>query len=151
CRALFATHYHELTALAQTLPRLKNFHATAKEHQGRLIFLHTIREGFADKSYGIHVAALAGLPKPVLIRARELLSTLESGHSLTETMAQATLPLFASIGTTAQPLPPDTHSLPAAYQEIVERLMHLDVDGLTPREALNVLAELKEFVGDAGD
>lgn len=147
CRALFATHYHELTALSQTLPRLKNFHATAKEHNGRLIFLHTIREGFADKSYGIHVAALAGLPKPVLTRARELLNTLESGHSLTEAMTQAGLPLFASVAPSypAQREVPiiEITSLNAAHTKLAERLASLDVDGLTPREALNLLAELK--------
>ena len=147
CRALFATHYHELTALAQTLPRLKNFHATAKEHQGRLIFLHSIREGFADKSYGIHVAALAGLPKPVLTRARELLSTLESGHSLTEKMAQATLPLFASVNPDAiasHDAENDKNaSANAANQKLAERIASIDVDGLTPREALNILAALK--------
>lgn len=98
CRALFATHYHELTALANILPRLKNYHATAKEHQGKLVFLHTIREGFADKSYGIHVAAIAGLPRTVLSRAKELLTTLESGHSLTEKSTARPLPLFAGLG-----------------------------------------------------
>ena len=151
CRALFATHYHELTALAQTLPRLKNFHATAKEHQGRLIFLHTIREGFADKSYGIHVAALAGLPKPVLTRARELLSTLESGHSLTETMAQAALPLFAAITpmhayehpASAARVDTEIINLNNTNQKLAERLASIDIDDLTPREALNILAELK--------
>lgn len=148
CRALFATHYHELTALSQTLPRLKNFHATAKEHQGRLIFLHTIREGFADKSYGIHVAALAGLPKPVLTRARELLNTLESGHSLTETMASATLPLFASMASPQIPLQspsalPETVSIVSPQHLLAERLASIDVDGLSPREALNLLAELQ--------
>jgi len=65
CRALFATHYHELTALAQTLPRLKNFHLSAKEHAQTLIFYIKVQAGFADKSYGIHVAAIAGIPKPV--------------------------------------------------------------------------------------
>ena len=142
CRALFATHYHELTALAQTLPRLKNFHATAKEHQGRLIFLHTIREGFADKSYGIHVAALAGMPKPVLTRAKELLFTLESGHSLTEKNSEEGLPLFASIKVETN------QAISAANIDLVKRIANLDVDGLTPRDALNLLAELKAQASD---
>ncbi len=136
CRALFATHYHELTALAATLPRLKNYHATAKEYQGKLIFLHTIREGFADKSYGIHVAALAGLPKPVLTRAKELLHTLESGHSLTERDDKNELPLFASVKA-------DSHLKSDEYDVLVKRITNIDVDGITPREALDLLAQLK--------
>ena len=137
CRALFATHYHELTALSQSLSRLKNFHATAKEYQGRLIFMHTIREGFADKSYGIHVAALAGMPKPVLTRARELLMTLESGHSLTEKSGDGELPLFSAVKIKNNEVKTSDNDL------LAERIARLDVDGLTPREALNLLAELK--------
>ncbi len=149
CRALFATHYHELTALAQTLPRLKNYHAAAKEYQGQLVFLHTIREGNADKSYGIHVAALAGMPKPVLTRARALLTTLESGHSLTEKQAAPELPLFAAARSYAH-----TSSVNSSddepqisshiYKKLAERIKNIDVDGLTPRDALNLLAELKK-------
>jgi DNA mismatch repair protein MutS len=116
---------------------LKNFHATAKEYQGRLIFLHTIREGFADKSYGIHVAALAGMPKPVLTRARELLMTLESGHSLTEKSGDGELPLFAAVNMKNNEVKPNANDL------LAERLANIDVDGLTPRDALNLLAELK--------
>lgn len=136
CRALFATHYHELTALAETLPRLKNYHAAAKEYNGQLVFLHTIREGYADKSYGIHVAALAGMPKPVLARAKKLLTTLESGHSLTEKQGAPELPLFSHA---MQPEP----AVEANYSILAERIENTDVDGLTPREALNLLAELK--------
>ncbi len=129
CRALFATHYHELTALAETLPRLKNYHATAKEFKGTLVFLHTITPGFADKSYGIHVAALAGMPQPVLVRAKKLLQTLESGHSLTESKSPSDLPLFQQPAQTTN--------------KLAERLAKVDVDGITPREALDILAELK--------
>ena len=129
CRALFATHYHELTALAETLPRLKNYHAAAKEFKGTLVFLHTITPGFADKSYGIHVAALAGMPQPVLARAKKLLQVLESGHSLTESKSPPDLPLFQM---NAQPV-----------NKLAERLASIDVDGITPREALDLLAELK--------
>lgn len=136
CRALFATHYHELTALAASLPRLKNFHATAKEHQGRLVFLHTIREGFADKSYGIHVAALAGMPKPVLIRARELLTRLESGHSLTEGRGVGDLPLFASVAIEQK------QEEAGVVTKIVERLASIDANHLTPLQALSLLHEL---------
>jgi DNA mismatch repair protein MutS len=133
CRALFATHYHELTALAETLPRLKNYHATAKEYKGTLVFLHTITPGFADKSYGIHVAALAGMPQPVLSRAKKLLQTLESGHSLTESKSPPDLPLFQ------QPAKENN--------KLAERLVSIDVDGITPREALDILSELKRDYG----
>jgi DNA mismatch repair protein MutS len=138
CRALFATHYHELTALAYSLPRLKNFHAAAKEHNGKLIFLHSIREGFADKSYGIHVAALAGMPKPVLARARELLTTLESGHSLTEKLGQGDLPLFSQASVSQ----PKNDGISAHKIELIERLAKIDVNALTPLEALKQLDEL---------
>ncbi|MFZ4541102.1 MAG: DNA mismatch repair protein MutS [Rickettsiales bacterium] len=140
CRALFATHYHELTALANTLPHLKNYHATAKEHQGKLIFLHTIREGFADKSYGIHVAALAGLPKPVLTRARELLLTLESGHSLTEKDRHVELPLFTPIKIE------ENHIKTVEYEVIAKRIASIDVDGISPREAHAILVEMKALL-----
>lgn len=133
CRALFATHYHELTALADSLPRLQNFHATAKEYKGTLVFLHTITEGFADKSYGIHVAALAGMPEPVLTRAKKLLQTLESGHSLTESKSPPDLPLFQKVD--------------SLDGKLIERLAKIDVDGITPREALEILAELKRDAG----
>ncbi len=136
CRALFATHYHELTALAQTLPRLKNFHASAKEHNGKLIFLHTIREGFADKSYGIHVAALAGLPKQVLTRARELLTVLESGHSLTEREAATELPLFTTLNINSN------NKKNNDKDALTERLLSIDVNRITPLEALSLLNEM---------
>ena len=135
CRALFATHYHELTALAETLPRLKNYHAAAKEYNGQLVFLHLIREGYADKSYGIQVAALAGMPKPVLTRAKVLLTTLESGHSLTEKTDMPELPLFAQAPTIAPVI--------NVQSSLVERIASIDVDGLSPREAWSMLAELK--------
>lgn len=134
CRALFATHYHELTALSASLPLLANFHASAREYQGQLIFLHRIEPGPADKSYGIHVAALAGMPAAVLKRARALLTTLESGHSLTEKRDMPELPLF-----NAQPA---QRAHPG--DALIERLVSIDVDGLTPRQALEMLAELKE-------
>lgn len=134
CRALFATHYHELTALAAQLPNLKNYHTAVTEFKNQLVFLHTVKEGFAEKSFGIHVAAMAGMPKPVLIRAKQLLATLESGHSLTEEAPPGQLPLFtAAEGPAAKP---DMHSL-------AERLTSIDVDDLTPRQALDLVAELK--------
>lgn len=82
CRALFATHYHELAQLAEKLPRLRNYCAQVQEHRDEVVFVHKIVPGNADKSYGIHVARLAGLPEPVLERAREVLTQLETHHDL---------------------------------------------------------------------
>jgi DNA mismatch repair protein MutS len=82
CRALFATHYHELAQLAASLPRLRNYNVQVQEHDRDVVFLHKIAPGNADKSYGIHVARLAGVPEPVLARAEQVLGTLESRHQL---------------------------------------------------------------------
>lgn len=123
CRALFATHYHELTALASQLPQLKNYHTAVTEFKNELVFLHTVKSGFAEKSFGIHVAAMAGMPKPVLARAKQLLATLESGHSLTEEAQPGQLPLFAVAPIAATE--PTIHPL-------AERLASINVDDLTP-------------------
>src|SRR5205085_2991553 len=80
CRALFATHYHELAQLAQTLPNLRNYNVLVREWQDDIVFLHKISAGSADKSYGIHVARLAGVPRDVLDRAKAVLTLLESHH-----------------------------------------------------------------------
>jgi DNA mismatch repair protein MutS len=82
CRALFATHYHELAQLAEKLPALRNYNVLVREWQDKIIFLHKIAPGSADKSYGIHVARLAGVPEEVLNRAEEVLGELESHHRL---------------------------------------------------------------------
>jgi DNA mismatch repair protein MutS len=139
CRALFATHYHELTALATQLPHLKNYHTAVTEFKNELVFLHTVKAGFAEKSFGIHVAAMAGMPKPVLTRAKQLLATLESGHSLTEEAPPGQLPLFAAT--------PQSPVLPAIHP-LAERLASVDVDDLTPRQALDLVSELKGLAGD---
>jgi DNA mismatch repair protein MutS len=129
-KTVFATHYHEMTALAGLLPRVKNFNVAVIEEAGRVIFLHKIVPGGVDKSYGIHVAQLAGLPKPVLHRAREVLDELENNrksasHKKPREMA-AQLTLFGG---------------KSAIEEDLEKL---DIDGLTPLEALNKLYELKK-------
>ena len=80
CRALFATHYHELAELAEKLPALRNYNVLVQEDKEGIVFLHKIAPGSTDKSYGIHVARLAGVPEPVLERAREVLAELESRH-----------------------------------------------------------------------
>ncbi|HEY4382578.1 MAG TPA: DNA mismatch repair protein MutS [Acidobacteriaceae bacterium] len=139
-RTLFATHYHELTLLSERLPRLKNLRVTVKETAGGIVFLHTVEAGAASKSYGIEVARLAGLPAAVIARAREVLKvheraeTQQVAHALEVVDARASAPLQMTMFT---PL----------SQRIVDRLAAVDVDGLTPREALNLLAELQRELG----
>ena len=117
---LFATHYHELTALAQQLPWLRNFRMEVREEGERVIFLHQVVEGGADRSYGIHVAELAGLPRQVVIRARQVLSDLEGQRPLERPEANAQL------------------SLPLDHPVVAE-LKQLDLERLSPREALEKL------------
>ncbi|MGH7731266.1 MAG: DNA mismatch repair protein MutS, partial [Candidatus Eiseniibacteriota bacterium] len=138
-RTIFATHYHELTQLAERLPRLANVQATVKEWGDRVVFLYRIREGPADRSYGIHVAQLAGLPERVLARAREVLAELESERTV-EHLEHPTGPRPAAGPTTAAPA---DHPLGA-------RLRELKLETLTPLEALNLLAGWKKEWGGAG-
>ncbi len=138
-RTLFATHYHELTLLAEKLARLKNLRVTAKETAGGIVFLHTVETGPASKSYGIEVARLAGLPAQVIGRAREVLKVHERAE--TQQIREASAPEPASLQMTMfTPL----------SQRIVDKLAEVDVDEMTPREALNLLAELqRELKGSA--
>ncbi|MFN3929696.1 MAG: MutS-related protein, partial [Thermoflexus sp.] len=129
-KVLFATHYHELTALAAYLPRVRNAHMAVAEVEGRIVFLYQVRPGGADRSYGIHVAELAGLPRPVIRRARELLGRLERGEPAVRPKAPppaAPLPLFAE-------------------HPVVHALRNLDPESLSPLEALHKLYELKGLV-----
>jgi DNA mismatch repair protein MutS len=135
-RTLFATHYHELTLLEERLARLKNLRVTVKETAGGIVFLHTVEPGAASKSYGIEVARLAGLPVGVIARAREVLKLHERAE--TQQVARA---LEAADERAAQPL--QMTMFTPLSQKIVDRLAAVDVDGLTPREALNLLAELQ--------
>jgi DNA mismatch repair protein MutS len=140
-RTLFATHYHELTLLADRLPRLQNLRVTLKETANGIVFLHTVETGAASKSYGIEVARLAGLPAQVIARAREVLKL----HERPETQ------LVASALATSDRTPGAmqmTMFTPLS-QRIVDRIAELDMDGLTPREALNLLAELQQELGAA--
>ena len=130
-RTLFATHYHELTLLAERLARLTNLRVTVKETSGGIVFLHTVEAGPASKSYGIEVAKLAGLPTWVIARAREVLKLHERAETqqvreASPAAAQMQMTMFTPLS-----------------QRIVDRLAEADVDGLTPREALNLLAELQ--------
>jgi DNA mismatch repair protein MutS len=140
-RTLFATHYHELTLLEERLARLKNLRVTAKETAGGIVFLHTVEAGAANKSYGIDVAKLAGLPGSVLARAREVLKL----HERAETQ-QVGAALARGVGEMSAPAMQMTMFTPLS-QKIVDRLAEVDLDGLTPREALNLLAELQRELG----
>ena len=129
-RTLFATHYHELTLLADRLSKLKNIRVTVKENSGGIVFLHHVEAGAASKSYGIEVARLAGLPAKVISRAREVLKVHERAEarevSATEPRVDLQMTMFTPLS-----------------QRIVDRLEAAEVDSLTPLEALNLLAELK--------
>jgi DNA mismatch repair protein MutS len=137
-KTIFATHYHELTQLADLLPSLVNFNVAVREAGQDIVFLHHLRPGGADRSYGIEVGRLAGLPKEVLARAREILLELEGAHS------GGGIGLGRrGAGRPASAPPADQLSLFHMPDPVVERLRALDVDALTPLQALNLLAELK--------
>lgn len=132
-RALFATHYHELTDLIESLTGASNASLRAKEWDGDLVFLHDVRAGAADKSYGVQVAKLAGLPPAAIARAREVLNKLEADHDGQKDSLGA-LPLFTSA-------PPPIKAKPS---EIEEALRALDANNLSPRAALDLVFDLKE-------
>ena len=137
CRALFATHYHELTALAARLADLACYTMRVKEWQGDVVFLHEVAPGAADRSYGIHVAKLAGLPKPVIARAEEVLELLEQGEAGGAlTRLADDLPLFsAARRPTSKLAPPE----PSAVEEAVKAV---NPDELTPKAALDLIYRL---------
>jgi DNA mismatch repair protein MutS len=131
---LFATHYHELTELANYLPHVRNYNVAVAEQSGQVVFLHKIVPGGADRSYGIHVAQIAGIPKAVIERAYEILEELEGNADFKDWQAR-TRQAFS--GMQLSFLGPETHPL-------LEELKQLDVDSLSPLEALNKLYELKQ-------
>ena len=140
-RAIFATHYHEMTALAGKLDRVENATVAVKEWDGQVIFLHEVRKGAADRSYGVQVAQLAGLPPSVVERARAVLHALEEGErsgGSTKAIIDD-LPLFA-----ATPPAPAPTVAPSAVED---RLAALHPDTLTPRDALDLIYELKGLLG----
>ncbi len=135
CRALFATHYHELTALADKLDGVANATVAVKEWQGEVIFLHEVRDGAAQASYGVQVAKLAGLPPPVIARAREVLNALERGEregGKRQTVIDD-LPLFSARPAAAAPVP---------ASPVEDRLRTTHPDTLSPRAALDLVYEL---------
>jgi len=144
CRALFATHYHELTALSARLPRLFNATVRVKEWHGEVVFLHEVLPGAADRSYGIQVARLAGLPPPVIARAKTVLAKLEAQDRGSAARALADdLPLFATAARAA----PEPQA-PTAADRVVSALDALNPDEMSPREALEALYALKKSAAD---
>src|SRR6202158_5823727 len=140
-RTLFATHYHELTELGELLPAVKNVHVSVKEMPNEIIFLRRVEPGSADKSYGIEVARLAGLPRSVIERAREVLKKHEqSEHQLSEKLSPGAAEAAAN-GHAAQP----TLFTPLD-RAVLDKLRDADLDQLKPLDALNLLAELKKQV-----
>ncbi len=139
CRTLFATHYHELTALGTLLANVRNFNVAVREWAGEVVFLHKIIPGGADKSYGIHVAKIAGLPKNIISRSREILADLESafakeaaGEKLSRhKTAETSDALFVQ-----------------KHKNVLDKLSELDIDRLTPMEAINLLHEIKQQIGE---
>ena len=142
CRCLFATHYHELTRLAERLDALSLHHVRAREWNGDLVLLHELAEGPADRSYGLAVARLAGLPAPVLSRAKSVLAKLEAGKAQTGGIAAGLddLPLFAAT------LVPEPEK---AADPLREQLEAIDADSLSPREALDLVYALKQLSASA--
>ncbi|EAQ04044.1 DNA mismatch repair protein [Pseudooceanicola batsensis HTCC2597] len=142
-RALFATHYHEMTALAGKLPGVENATVAVREHDGDVIFLHEVIRGAADRSYGVQVARLAGLPDAVVARAREVLDALEKGDREGGQKPKAIiddLPLFAA----AAPAPETgIETIPPEYAEVATILEATHPDELSPREALDLIYRLK--------
>ncbi|WP_437640144.1 DNA mismatch repair protein MutS [Sorangium sp. So ce854] len=147
CRALFATHYHELTELAARAPGIANYSVAAREHGDDVIFLHKLEAGPASRSYGVAVARLAGVPEGVLARARAILATLESGAALPggkhaslrgrSRSGAAQLDLFA----------PAQAAAPPEQAAVIETLRAVDVDRLAPLDALKLVAKLKGLLG----
>jgi DNA mismatch repair protein MutS len=145
CRALFATHYHELTALSQRLPGVANRTMQVKEWRDEIVFLHKVVPGAADRSYGIQVAKLAGLPAAVIERASEVLKFLEEADTRkTPEELVEELPLFAA----ARPKSFVASGGPSAVEEAITKL---SPDTMSPREALDALYRLKSLQGRGND
>jgi DNA mismatch repair protein MutS len=138
CRTLFATHYHELTELAELFENVKNCNVAVREWMDEVVFLHKILPGGTDKSYGIHVAKLAGVPKPIVQRSAEILKELEATFA-----KEATSDRLAKHKTKQ----PDKDSLfVQKHKSVLEKLSSIDIDNLTPLEAINLLGQIKSEI-----
>jgi DNA mismatch repair protein MutS len=147
CRAVFATHYHEMAGLAERLDGVANATVSVKEWEGEVVFLHEVRRGTADRSYGVQVARLAGLPGSVVERARVVLQALEEGEREGGTRREALiddLPLFAAAAA------PAVVAAPARLRDsaVEARMREVLPDDLTPKEALALVYELRGLVKD---
>jgi DNA mismatch repair protein MutS len=145
CRTLFATHYHELTDLAASLANVRNLNVAVREWEENIVFLHKILPGAADKSYGIHVARLAGVPREVNERAKQVLAQLESEH-----LDEEGRPKVAALGAKRRPKRDLQLTLFNAEHPVVDELRSLDVNALTPLAALLKLKQLQEQAGEKG-
>ncbi len=142
CRTLFATHYHELTELAEIFSNVKNCNVAVREWMDEVVFLHKIIPGGTDKSYGIHVAKLAGIPKPILERSKEILAELE-----TTFQKEAAGSHLAKHKTKA----PDADTLfVKKHKPVLDKLVSVDINKLTPIEAINLLNQIKEQMTENG-
>ncbi|MGE7928443.1 DNA mismatch repair protein MutS [Lysinibacillus xylanilyticus] len=143
---LFSTHYHELTALEKELPRLQNVHVSATEKNGTVVFLHKVKKGAADKSYGIHVAQLAQLPEEILTRAQVLLENFEAGNDagneVTVVQEVVEKPMQMSLFTEGEPISP-------AETEVLKNLEKVNILGTSPMQAMNILYELQQQLVNA--
>jgi DNA mismatch repair protein MutS len=145
CKTMFATHYHELMQLPETLQHARNYNVAVRESGGKVIFLHRLEAGGTDQSYGVHVAELAGLPAQVVARAKELLVTLEGEHRVAPGAPPVRDPSQADLFGGSRDAGRGTREDPS--DPVRDDLRALDLDSLTPIEALNRLAELKKKAG----
>ncbi|MCL2724117.1 MAG: DNA mismatch repair protein MutS [Polyangiaceae bacterium] len=146
CRALFATHYYELTELTSSCPRAQNHSVSAREHEGSIVFFHKVQQGAASRSYGVACARLAGIPEPVLARAKAMLDALEQGRGVAQVLprhsrTRANVPQLDLFGKSDRVRDADIPTNPA-----LEMLRALDLDRMTPLEALTTLAKLKSLL-----
>lgn len=138
-KTLFATHYHELNEMTETFERIKNFNVAVKELKNKVLFMRTLVEGGSEHSFGIHVAKMAGMPSQVIHRANKILKQLEKSHSseeLTDKVKSLNNEMQLSIFNLDDPL----------LEEIKDEILHLDIDTLTPVEALMKLNEIKRML-----
>jgi len=141
-KTLFATHYHELTRLADKLPRAKNFNIVVKEWNDEIIFLRKLAEGGTNRSYGIQVARLAGLPEDVIRRAKKVLQTIENSET-----APGSAPVSGETSSRMQKKPVQLSLFRKPEEMVMETLAGIRVETLTPLDALNLLHDLKSKAG----
>ncbi|WP_434047505.1 MULTISPECIES: DNA mismatch repair protein MutS [Sorangium] len=148
CRALFATHYHELTELSARAPGIANYSVAAREHGDDVIFLHKLEAGPASRSYGVAVARLAGVPEGVLARARAILATLESGAALPGGKHASLRGRSRSGAAQLDLFTPAQAAVPPEQAAVIETLRSVDVDRLAPLDALKLIVKLKGLLGN---